>query len=361
MVIVRRPTSREEVESLSINPHQLQPPLDQVQVYGDILLMRVAPTDEVLDSDSEDDNDDNDKEEPNQEASPETVLNNKEEHGNGDQTGDPEEKKDTKEEATKNSTNEENAPAKIEIPTNDEFFLDYTKKEYIHFASRTDIIAPSIEEDEDGSDSEEEEEQEEEVEGDNDENEGEEGEDEEDDEDYDVEEEESEDEDEDSSVGMMNLVLGQILKRFRMENGRGPDTRELLEIRMALAERLGVDVPPIDEDGSNWDNKAVKKRRKLIQEEANTTTSTEPSSFGPSSSNHVKSILCRKETMEDDEEATETTKPATTDTSSSLSSSPSLTGTRRVQFNGLEEDESSFTKENGSESNHGNEPEFGEI
>eukprot|EP00978_Attheya_sp_CCMP212_P029453 scaffold104684_cov45-Attheya_sp.AAC.1 len=115
MVIVRRPTSREEVESLSINPHQLQPPLDQVQVYGDILLMRVAPTNEILDSDSEDDDDDdddnnndddnnddnndNDKEEANQDTSPETVLNHKE-HENDQTAGDPEEKKDTKEEAT---------------------------------------------------------------------------------------------------------------------------------------------------------------------------------------------------------------------------------------------------------------------
>ena len=60
-------------------------------------------------------------------------------------------------------------------------------------------------------------------------------------------------------VGMMNLIFGQILRRFREENGRGPDTRELLEMRSALAERLGVDVPPVDDEGSDWDKKAPPK------------------------------------------------------------------------------------------------------
>lgn len=39
----------------------------------------------------------------------------------------------------------------------------------------------------------------------------------------------------------MNLILGQILKRFQEENGRGPDTQELLTMRAALCSKLGID------------------------------------------------------------------------------------------------------------------------
>merc|ERR1712087_1096965 len=48
--------------------------------------------------------------------------------------------------------------------------------------------------------------------------------------------------------GMMNIVMGQILRKFREHNGRGPDTKELLQMRQALAMKLGVEVPPLSDD-----------------------------------------------------------------------------------------------------------------
>ena len=124
--------------------------------------------------------------------------------------------------------------------SNDDFFLDYTREEYLKFAARTDIPEYEID------DGDEEEEEEEEAAGGSDEDNG-------SDEEFEME---APDDDDDAQVGMMNLIFGQILRRFREENGRGPDTRELLEMRSALAERLGVDVPPLD--GADWDEKAPK-------------------------------------------------------------------------------------------------------
>ena len=117
--------------------------------------------------------------------------------------------------------------------------LDYTRAEYLKFAARTDIPEHEID---DG-------EEEEELEEGSDEDEG-------SDEEFGLEDMDDDEDDEDAQVGMMNLIFGQILRRFREENGRGPDTRELLEMRSALAERLGVDVPPVDDEGSDWDKKA---------------------------------------------------------------------------------------------------------
>jgi len=65
------------------------------------------------------------------------------------------------------------------------------------------------------------------------------------------EDDDEEDEDEDFEVGddeveddekhaLLNLVLGEVLKKFRAENGRGPDSEELLELRRQVASKLGV-------------------------------------------------------------------------------------------------------------------------
>lgn len=52
----------------------------------------------------------------------------------------------------------------------------------------------------------------------------------------------------------MNLILGQIIKRFREENGRGPGTEELLTMRSALAEKLGIVVEEDDIEGGDVDD-----------------------------------------------------------------------------------------------------------
>lgn len=155
-----------------LNPHVLQPPLDKKRVRGDILIMRVADTEEPLDEEGGEDKE-------------------------------------------------------VKVMSNEEFFLDYTKEEYVMFASRTDVVAPEPPEPEE-EDAEDESE----------------GEDEEEDEDFELGEDDEETEEEEKQA-MLNLVMNEVLKKFREENGRGPDTEELLELRSQIASQLGVEVASV--------------------------------------------------------------------------------------------------------------------
>jgi Family of unknown function (DUF5880) len=175
---------------LPINPHILQPPFDDCTIRGDILLMRVA--------DSAGEEDDEEEEDP----------------------------------ATHLSQAMEDFTNTTAVP-NEEFFLDYTKEEYIAFASRTDIVAPALEDD-----YEEEEEDEDYVDGEY--NHGEEDDDDEEYEEFNIE---ALDAEEDKRV-LLNLILGEVIKSFRHENGRGPDSEELLELRSQVAEKLQLSLPP---------------------------------------------------------------------------------------------------------------------
>jgi hypothetical protein len=165
--------SAQETMATQINPHQLQPPFDDVQIHGDLLLLRVAKTDEVLDRSDDDDEEKEDKD--------------------------------------------------LAVLLNQEFFLDYTKDEYIAFASRTDVVAPEQPEH---------------------------GESEEDDEDDSEDEEayelgEDDDVEDDDEGGLLNLLMNEVLKKFRQDNGRGPTSEEVLELRSAVAQKLGVQVPSV--------------------------------------------------------------------------------------------------------------------
>ena len=109
--------------------------------------------------------------------------------------------------------------------TNEEFFLDYTQEEYIKFASRTDIIPK-----EEGTTAAEE------GEGSGSEDESEKGSGSEDEDgEYVVfdgsDEDDMEEDEEECQIGMMNLILAQILKRFREENGRGPNTEPSISLQ----------------------------------------------------------------------------------------------------------------------------------
>ena len=161
---------------------------------------------------------------------------------------------------------EKDVQKQVSVPSNDEFFLDYTKDEYLKFISRTDI-----EEVDESSDDEEESDGEEEggglaallgVGNGEDDDEGEE------DEDFDP--------DEDESVGMMNMILGHLLKKFREENGRGPDSLELLEMRKALADKLGVEVPEVDEEKLTAPVPKSPNRKKVVVDEKKNETSPIP-------------------------------------------------------------------------------------
>jgi len=176
---------------LPVNPHRLQPPFDGAVVRGDILILRVAETDEALDVDD---------------------------GGEGEGEG---RKRD------------------VPILPNEEFFLDYTKEEYVAFASRTDVVAPELPDDDEAENEEE---------GGDDEDE-----DDEDEEDYELGDDEEADEEE--KAAMLNIVMAEVLRQFRENNGRGPNTEELLEIRKGVADQLGVHVATLEEVMEKEDGK----------------------------------------------------------------------------------------------------------
>ncbi|KAL3780700.1 hypothetical protein HJC23_003525 [Cyclotella cryptica] len=249
MVMVRRPDWqhdpdwREEDIPL-INPHKLQPPLKGVEVRGDILLMRVAETNEELDEENDNDENENHKEDDTQLNSQDTV-------------------------------------AKIHVPSSEEFFLDYTREEYLKFAARTDIVWEEPEEEDEEAEEEEEDDCDEttlcvtncesngEAPKQSDDNE------EQLDPSYEPDADSSDEEydSEEHQIGMMNLILGQILRKFHEENGRGPNTLELLDMRKNLADRLGVEVPEVDQEACDWNKKVETPKRHnkkvVVDEERN--------------------------------------------------------------------------------------------
>lgn len=209
IVLMIRQQDRSSLD-LPINTHKLQPPFHKAQncIRGDILVMKVA---------GNEDNDEN---------------------------------------------NDEN-----------DFFQNYTKDSYLKFAARTDIIALPDEDDDDeddeGSNIFEGRQQQNDISDNDNDNEGDDS--QEEDEEFDPLEmdDEDEEEDEDCQIGMMNLIFGQVLKQFREENGRGPDTVELLAMRQALADKLGVQLGDTansandasDDDNKNTDDTDLKRRR----------------------------------------------------------------------------------------------------
>ena len=136
---------------LPINPHRLQPPLHNVVVHGDIVLVRVAETKEneiLITNDDDNDEDDNDDEDDNEEEPDEKEdskkaagdNNCKTEDGNNNNEEEGDDNDDYDEDDDDGSY--ENGNVDSMVMTNEEFFLDYTKEEYIKFASQTDIPIP---------------------------------------------------------------------------------------------------------------------------------------------------------------------------------------------------------------------------
>eukprot|EP00980_Cylindrotheca_fusiformis_P001965 scaffold443_cov125-Cylindrotheca_fusiformis.AAC.14 len=171
-----------------INPHSLQPPLHNSLVRGDIVILKVAATEED-------------------------------------------------ERAAEGCTQQE---PKIDEPPNDDFFLNYTKSQYIAFASRTDIEETEVRTEE-GNEGEQEEETGAQDEG----------------EPYVVGQDEEID-DEDKSA-MFNLVMNEVLRQYRDEHGRGPHTHELLELRATIAKELDVEISNIEI--VDWNEKASRKSK----------------------------------------------------------------------------------------------------
>ena len=65
-----------------------------------------------------------------------------------------------------------------------------------------------------------------------------------DDADGDDDEEDRLDDEEEEKHLILNLILSELIKSFREDNGRGPDAEELLDLRARVAEQLKLELPP---------------------------------------------------------------------------------------------------------------------
>jgi len=113
------------------NKHQLQPPLHNTRVRGDIVIMKVGETEEELDDNNvsvENDKNVNDKDKSKKGVG---------KKGNDDTTTTTEPNIEEKSDHIESDVTKSNFVTTV--PSNDEFFLDYSKDAYIKFASRTDI------------------------------------------------------------------------------------------------------------------------------------------------------------------------------------------------------------------------------
>jgi Family of unknown function (DUF5880) len=112
------------------NPHKLQPPLHNMKVRGDILILKVAEVDDAsLDGEEQQQEEEQDEEEDVEDVPPKEA---KLEVNGDDNLGGDQAKVDE---------------AKVELEeAAGEFFLPYTKSEYLKFSARTDIMAEPLEE-----------------------------------------------------------------------------------------------------------------------------------------------------------------------------------------------------------------------
>ena len=62
--------------------------------------------------------------------------------------------------------------------------------------------------------------------------------------------------DEEDKSAMFNLVMNEVLRQYREDHGRGPNTKELLELRANIANELDVKVAQVSEADADWDKKA---------------------------------------------------------------------------------------------------------
>ena len=197
---------KKELELPLVNPHQLKPPLHNVRVRGDILVLRVAEVDEPLDAEEASGTDEDDA--------------NENDSAFAVNEGSTEEQKvdnDSEDYTAAKHENDKSALPQTEIhlkvPSNTDFFLPYTKAEYLRF-----LVAPV------GQNGHSDDDEEEAREGDNDDDE------------FQMAAaalEEMTEEEEKSA--MLNIVMAELLRKFREENERGANSREVLEIRGTFA------------------------------------------------------------------------------------------------------------------------------
>merc|ERR1711865_999094 len=75
---------------------------------------------------------------------------------------------------------------------------------------------------------------------------------------------EEEEIDETDKSAMLNLVMNEVLRQYREENGRGPNTQELLNLRANIAKELDVEIAQvIDGDFDKKANDNVPSAKKI--------------------------------------------------------------------------------------------------
>jgi hypothetical protein len=199
-----------------INPHRLQPPLHNMTICGDILLLKVRQEEEDIDP-----------------TKPFFQDYTKEDYA-------------TFASRTIDETAKEEQEEEEPLQEKEELSISTTSTE----DCSSSYSSSSIEEG--GEDEEEEEEQSEDGEEKDSSEETEEAHDDDDDDDY-VEDV--------SELGMFNLVMGSFLRQYQENNGRGPSTEELLFMRQTLAEKMGIVLDSITTNTatatSNTDNSSV--------------------------------------------------------------------------------------------------------
>jgi len=99
---------------------------------------------------------------------------------------------------------------------------------------------------------------------------------------------------------LLNLILSEVLKKFRQENGRGPDSQELLELRRQVAAKLGL---KLEEQPTVGGDDEDKKRAAAAASPGSTSPSPKKVKFTPE-------VTAKDETPADDGEGDKKPKAA---------------------------------------------------
>lgn len=243
---------KEKEQTLPLpNPHKLQPPLHNVRVRGDILVLRVAEG-----------------------------RGNSLEHNQEEEDGRSYEKKVGKEEEldTEKSRSEHNfkkgqggedtlvaanSASAVRGLESSGCFLSYTREAYLKFAAQTDIADSPVPSNGTANNDKTNDELE-------DENEKEFGHNETDGNGVDCSPGEEEMTEKEEKSAMLNIVMSELLRKFRSDNRRGADSQEVLEIRASVAEQLGMEVVTYDESQEAAQHDDKKKAAENMENKSRT-------------------------------------------------------------------------------------------
>jgi hypothetical protein len=105
----------------------------------------------------------------------------------------------------------------------------------------------------------------------------------------------------------LNMLLSDVLQLFREQNGRGPNTRELLDLRKQVADQLGLadsvkDLDEIEQEISITTGTLPSRKRKPINANTNldneniTTVASKRVKFDPSVMDKIEQVADKEDT-----------------------------------------------------------------